>query len=193
MMLNGGVVINIILDIVLVSIVGGCLNYAQRILRGWRKSTARKDFMRSFVMSALAYLIFGFMFITGMSQTLMFSAMIFAITRKAIGEAYAAYAEYPEMVEIISENASHLNEKKDGGQGRVNRETDDLSARDKVAINMAGANVSVAPLYPVYKKWELPAKALAIATLVCSFIRLSCRATCARKTAENTRTGRLHA
>ncbi|MGE5308213.1 MAG: dephospho-CoA kinase, partial [Deltaproteobacteria bacterium] len=96
-MLGIGLAGNIVLDIVVISIVAGSMNYAQRKLRDYSPETAKIDFFRSFVMSVLAYISFFILFGLHLTPTVMFSAVGFAITRKVYGELWAAYAEQKEV------------------------------------------------------------------------------------------------
>jgi hypothetical protein len=88
---------HIVVDILIVSLVGGVLNYLQRRARGYPREVARVDYFRSLAMSSGAYAIFGLLWWKGVIPNLIAAPIIFAITRKIIGEVWGGYSEFGEM------------------------------------------------------------------------------------------------
>jgi Ser/Thr protein kinase RdoA (MazF antagonist)/SAM-dependent methyltransferase len=111
---------NVLADIVVVTIVGGIPNYYQRLLRKYPGKVARWDFWRSLVMSLGAYGFFGGLYLLGGIQTIIPSAVAFAVARKVIGEGWAAYSEYDEITDFFKK------EKAKGRRSEVRAERDDI-------------------------------------------------------------------
>ncbi|MFA6349688.1 MAG: sigma-70 family RNA polymerase sigma factor, partial [Candidatus Omnitrophota bacterium] len=94
---------NLILDIIIVSAVGGGFLYLQRRLRAYDTKVAKFDFFRSLIMSVGAYLIFGLLWAGGAIESFVPSAAVFVILRQFIGEIWAGLAEFPQIKKQYSE------------------------------------------------------------------------------------------
>jgi glutamate synthase (NADPH/NADH) small chain len=103
LLLGAGPAGHLLLDIAVVSIVGGVLNYAQRYVRRYPKKTAFKDFPRSFIMSAGAYALSLLAWLAGLSREVILPTAIFMIIRKFFGEGWAAYVEYKDVRKMAAE------------------------------------------------------------------------------------------
>ena len=91
--------LNPILDILILSPVGGISTYFARIARRYPQDTAVKDMWKSFEMSIAAYAVFIGLYFFGLTDSFIPSAAAFLLTRRIIGESITAAIEYPVMKE----------------------------------------------------------------------------------------------
>ncbi|MBW2044081.1 MAG: pyridoxal-phosphate dependent enzyme, partial [Deltaproteobacteria bacterium] len=82
--LPGSILVNISLDILVLSPLIGVSIYVSRLARRFPQYAAKRTFFVSFKTSAYAYLAFGFLYITGFTEGLIPSAVAFFFARKVI-------------------------------------------------------------------------------------------------------------